>query len=364
MDFDVKFSQNPTSLNVGMKINNKAVVVSNDHRELKYRDDSDQHPIQAITGLEEALDKKQDKSTLEDDVEKAGFTKNDGTYTKPTGGIPKSDLEDDVQKSLNKADSALQKHQDLTDYAKKTDIPSVPTKVSELENDSGYLTTHQDISGKQDKSTLEKDVAAKGFTKNTGTYSKPSGGIPKTDLASDVQTSLGKADTALQKHQSLEGYRLVSDSYSKSETNTLLASAGKVKTVNNIEPDENGNIEIAGGTGQDGTTFTPSVSSDGTLSWTNNGGKTNPAPVNIKGTKGDSVSITSISESAADGGSNVVTFSDGNTLTVKNGRKGSSSGGDSGSGSSGSLIVTDTDTDTTYTLTLKLTNGKPVIEYE
>lgn len=31
-----------------------------------------------------------------------------------------------------------------------------------------------------------------------GTYSKPSGGIPKTDLASGVQTSLSKADTALQ----------------------------------------------------------------------------------------------------------------------------------------------------------------------
>ena len=29
-------------------------------------------------------------------------------------------------------------------------------------------------------------------------YTKPGGGIPKTDLASDVQTSLGKADTALQ----------------------------------------------------------------------------------------------------------------------------------------------------------------------
>lgn len=29
-------------------------------------------------------------------------------------------------------------------------------------------------------------------------YEKPSGGIPKTDLASSVQTSLGKADTALQ----------------------------------------------------------------------------------------------------------------------------------------------------------------------
>lgn len=33
-----------------------------------------------------------------------------------------------------------------------------------------------------------------------GTYSKPSGGIPSTDLASAVQTSLGKADTALQSY--------------------------------------------------------------------------------------------------------------------------------------------------------------------
>lgn len=46
----------------------------------------------------------------------------------------------------------------------------------------------------------ETTVSGWGFTKNTGTYSKPSTGIPKTDLASDVQTSLGKADTALQSY--------------------------------------------------------------------------------------------------------------------------------------------------------------------
>ena len=39
---------------------------------------------------------------------------------------------------------------------------------------------------------------------NKGTYSKPSDGIPKTDLASDVQTSLGKADTSLQ-HTTVTG---------------------------------------------------------------------------------------------------------------------------------------------------------------
>lgn len=83
-------------------------------------------------------------------------------------------------------------------YTDLSNKPTIPSKTSELQNDSGFLTQHQDISGKQDKATLEKDVAAKGFTKNTGTYSKPAGGIPKTDLSAAVQESLGKADTALQ----------------------------------------------------------------------------------------------------------------------------------------------------------------------
>ena len=36
----------------------------------------------------------------------------------------------------------------------------------------------------------------------------------------------------------------------------------------------------------DGTTFTPTVSEDGVLSWTNDGGKANPEPVNIQGEDG------------------------------------------------------------------------------
>ena len=83
-------------------------------------------------------------------------------------------------------------------YTDLSNPPTIPSKTSQLQNDSGFLTQHQDISGKQDKATLEQDVAAKGFTKNTGTYSKPAGGIPKTDLSDSVQASLGKADTALQ----------------------------------------------------------------------------------------------------------------------------------------------------------------------
>lgn len=75
--------------------------------------------------------------------------------------------------------------------------------------DLGTVIT--DVSGKQDKT-----VSITGITATTvnealkelsdrvnGKYSKPEGGIPKTDLDSTVQASLGKADTALQSHQSV-----------------------------------------------------------------------------------------------------------------------------------------------------------------
>ena len=53
------------------------------------------------------------------------------------------------------------------------------------------------------------------------------------------------------------------------------------------EPGKDGSPGAAGAPGATGTTFTPSVSADGTLSWTNDGGKTNPASVNIKGPHGE-----------------------------------------------------------------------------
>lgn len=87
----------------------------------------------------------------------------------------------------------------------------------------------------------ESDITAMGFTKNTGTYSKPSGGIPKTDLASDIQTSLGKADTALQSHQDISG---------KQDT---LISGMNIKTVNGESILGSGDITISGGSSSGGS---------------------------------------------------------------------------------------------------------------
>lgn len=57
-------------------------------------------------------------------------------------------LKEDIPTKASELDNDkgyLTEHQDLSDYAKIGDIPTVPTKVSAFENDKGYLTTHQDI---------------------------------------------------------------------------------------------------------------------------------------------------------------------------------------------------------------------------
>lgn len=50
---------------------------------------------------------------------------------------------------------------------------------------------------------------------------------------------------------------------------------------------EKGDKGDTGATGPQGVTFTPAVSSDGVLSWTNDGGLDNPSSVSIKGPQGE-----------------------------------------------------------------------------
>ena len=89
---------------------------------------------------------------------------NYGTYSKPSGGIPKTDLASAVQTSLGKADTALQSFTEtdptVPSWAKASTKPTytasevgalpsttaIPSKTSDLTNDSGFITT-SDISG-------------------------------------------------------------------------------------------------------------------------------------------------------------------------------------------------------------------------
>lgn len=107
--------------------------------------------------------------------------------------------------------------------------------------------SYNDLSNKPTIPTAvtENTVSGWGFTKNTGTYSKPSGGIPKTDLASAVQTSLDKADTAVQP-DAITDFVTAEDLADKQDA---LVSGSNIKTINGQSLLGAGNITISGGGG-------------------------------------------------------------------------------------------------------------------
>ena len=52
----------------------------------------------------------------------------------------------------------------------KPTIPTVPTNVSAFTNDAGYLTSHQDISGKEDKVAIDSTAKTASFSASVGNY--------------------------------------------------------------------------------------------------------------------------------------------------------------------------------------------------
>lgn len=103
----------------------------------------------------------------------------------------------------------------------------------------------------------------------------------------------------------------------------------------------------AGSAGKDGMsashvwhgTILTVTSASGTTSADLKGAKGDPGSAGSNGKDGTSVTVQSVSESTADGGKNTVTFSDGKTITVKNGSKGSA-GKDGKDGNPGVYVGT------------------------
>lgn len=161
-----------------------------------------------IASIEQQISGKVDK------VDGKGLSTNDYTTTEKEklAGIA-SGAEKNVQSDWNATSGdAFIKN--------KPTIPSAITVDSSLSS-----TSTNPVQNKVINNALSKK----------GTYSKPSGGIPKSDLASAVQTSLGKADTALQ-----------STSIAAS-AQKLVKSDGTTK----VHVGSNGYVTIGGGTYSD-----------------------------------------------------------------------------------------------------------------
>lgn len=155
--------------------------------------------------------------------------------------------------------------------------------IADTEDLAGIIASiEQQIAGKMDNVTLakvatsgsyndlsdkptipsavtESTVSGWGFTKNTGTYSKPTGGIPKNDLSSAVQASLDKADAAIPAWIALdsvyaEANGVADDQFAyalptsaNGDEDDIIVTCNTLKTINGESLFGSGDITISGG---------------------------------------------------------------------------------------------------------------------
>lgn len=107
----------------------------------------------------------------------------------------------------NKLDSAITEHQDISGKQDKLIGIGTGQNIKTINGQnllgSGNIVITSEAGGITSESdpifsaSAAATITSANITTWTNKYSKPSGGIPKTDLASAVQTSLGKADAAV-----------------------------------------------------------------------------------------------------------------------------------------------------------------------
>ena len=124
----------------------------------------------------------------------SGLLKNDGSVdtTQYLSSLP-SHNHDDRYYTESEVDTALNGKANSSHTHTKsqiTDFPSIPSKTSELTNDSGFLTSHQDITGKEDKSNKVTSISSS----STDTQ-YPSAKAVDTYVTDSIESKLAKSDT-------------------------------------------------------------------------------------------------------------------------------------------------------------------------
>ena len=279
----------------------------------------------------------------------AGYAKTEDIPTKPEdiGAQPKGEYltavpdgyatEEYVKNKIAEAELGGEEV-DLSGYAQKSELP---TKVSQLENDSGYLTEHQDISGKLDANKLPEAInTALAQAKASGEFDGKDGvdgkdgytpvkGVDYFDGQPGKDGSDGKdgytpkkgidyfdGQQGPQGEQGLQGEQGEpgkDGANGKDGTSATHSWDGTVLTITSASGTSS--ADLKGAKGDQGEKGADGAKGD-------KGDKGDTGATGANGKDGTSVTVTSVSESTADGGSNVVTFSDGKTITIKNGSKG------------------------------------------
>lgn len=177
------------------------------------------------------------------DITDKGYV--DEFYKKPTSGIPKSDLASAVQTSLGKADAAVPNTRKVNNKALSSDITLsasdvgalpdttvIPTKVSDLTNDSGFTTN----TGTVTSVSVKMNGVTKGPVTSSGTIDLGTVITSHQDISDKANLTGGNTFTGKQTLNSpaSDGYSINAAGYIKgswlqaSATSNKGANTGKV----------------------------------------------------------------------------------------------------------------------------------------
>lgn len=173
----------------------------------------------------------------------------------------------------------------------KAELTDLPTKVSDLTNDSGFQTASDIASA---ISAIGNIQIIKGRVDTYGDLPSSGQSVGDTYFVglttdTDMEEYVWTADEAWEKLGKVTAVDL-EDYYTKGQVDTLLGSKVASAEIKAIKTVSGGIAYTLNGTdwvnvvsGDDGATFIPAVTSLGDLSWTNNKGYPNPSTVNVRG---------------------------------------------------------------------------------
>ena len=163
------------------------------------------------------------------------------TFSIKDKGVSKAKLADNVQTSLGYADTFNSSpcknitSDNIADWNNKAETDDIPVNVSELANDAGYITQHQDISGKVNVSDIKDNLASTDANKPLSAKQ----GKALNDKFSNYATK-ESVDNIIYGHADLAGYvkdndaRLSDSRTPKNHTHGNLSNDGKIGSTANL----------------------------------------------------------------------------------------------------------------------------------
>lgn len=168
----------------------------------------------------------------------------------PVGDYATNDsVNEEIETLRSSLQSKIDAKQDKGDYALKSDIP---TKVSELTNDSNFVTEAEvsgDLAGKADKTYVDEQLATKQPVGDYATKTELAGKADSSVVESlSTQVATNTSDISIIKtKQEEDGDKIDSLDKEMATKQDLLVSGTNIKTINSQSLLGEGNIEIESG---------------------------------------------------------------------------------------------------------------------